>query len=144
RLPREHGGSLAGPVAFSPDTRLLAVARAPRQVCLLETETGLEVGRLTSPEPLRVERLSFSPDGSRLAVVLGNQTIQVWDLRLIRTQLAKMGLDWKPPPSPPAQDRPLQVEVLRPPAAGRPRDVEALYRRGLSLLRRGDFAAARD
>jgi hypothetical protein len=40
-----------------------------------------------------VEGLTFSPDGTQLAV-LSSAAIQVWDLPLIRQQLAVMNLDW--------------------------------------------------
>jgi WD40 repeat protein len=44
----------------------------------------------------------FTPDGSRLVVTTEGQGIQVWDLRLIRQQLAGIGLDWDMPAYPPA------------------------------------------
>jgi tetratricopeptide (TPR) repeat protein len=60
-------------------------------------------------------RPAFSPDGGRLAVPIGDVVI-VWDLRLIRAQLAGMGLDWDAPPIPtgdPAEPTatPLRVRV---------------------------------
>jgi hypothetical protein len=43
----------------------------------------------------------------------------VWDLRLIRRELAARGLDWELPPYPPAApvDGPLRVKVVGPEGA---------------------------
>ena len=55
-----------------------------------------------------------TPDGAELiALGVESQALHVWDLRLIREQLAPMGLDWGapayPPPGPAAA--PLSVTV---------------------------------
>ena len=49
---------------------------------------------------------TFSPDGDRLAVATNGDHVQLWDLRLIRQQLAAMGLDWDQPPDPTAASGP--------------------------------------
>ena len=48
-------------------------------------------------------KFQFSPDGSQLAAVQHDQQVQLWDLRLLRQELAKMHLDWDMPPFPPAE-----------------------------------------
>jgi eukaryotic-like serine/threonine-protein kinase len=170
RLPRDELDVFLSRPAFSPDAKVLAVSHAPRTVHLLEAETGAELGVLTSPEPLSAGRLCFSPDGTRLAVVLANQLVEVWDLRLTRARLAEMGLDWDAPPYPAAPEvsaTSLRVRVLpgtastftRPAApedlraalakadaavARDPKDAEALYQRGLVHMRLREFAPARD
>ena len=57
----------------------------------------------------------FSPDGEKLVVGSGNHTMQVWDLREVRRELAELGLDWDQSPYPPWRShdtKPLRVEVL--------------------------------
>jgi len=83
---------------FSPDGRLLVVVDATRVIRMVETETGHTVARLESPDVCNASGASFSPDGSRLAVTTSDgPAVHVWDLRAIRRQLAKMGLDWDAP-----------------------------------------------
>ena len=81
----------------------MAVGGDDRCIRLVETATGREYVRLDSTEQTRFSPQAFTPDGSRLiALGLESQALHVWDLRLIRQQLAKMGLDWDAPPYPPA------------------------------------------
>ena len=84
-------------------------------VLLVDPDSGRELATLEPPpeSPQDVGRLAFSPDGSRLAVPIDNE-ILVWDLRLIRAQLAEMGLDWDAPPLPtpePAESTPAPLRV---------------------------------
>jgi WD40 repeat protein len=46
----------------------------------------------------RVPFAVFRPDGRRLATATDDRSVQVWDLREIRRQLARMRLDWHLPP----------------------------------------------
>ena len=92
--------------AFSPDSRLLALGGLGR-VRLVRPDSGAEVARLTLPEQTSLVPLCFTPDGAEL-VVRGEDTqaIHIWDLRLIRTQLAELGLDWDDPPLPAESKKP--------------------------------------
>jgi hypothetical protein len=84
-----------GSMAFSPDSRLLAVGDVLSVIRLVETETGREVARLTGPEPMWYSPACFTPDGTRLiASCSGETALYVWDLRLIRQQLKELDLDW--------------------------------------------------
>jgi len=95
REERQIGGQ---GLCFSPDGRLLVVVDATRVIRLVETETGRTVARLESPDLYGVRWATFSPDGSRLAVTTDDgPAVHVWDLRAIRRQLARMGLDWDAP-----------------------------------------------
>jgi WD40 repeat protein len=100
-LPRTQGGNSVGNAAFSPDGQLLALTMSQNDIHLLDADTGRELALLQSPSPMFVTGGCFSPDGSRLAVATESQGIQSWDLRLIRQQLAEIGLDWDLPPYPP-------------------------------------------
>jgi tetratricopeptide (TPR) repeat protein/WD40 repeat protein len=80
---------------------------------LVEVATGRELARLEDPEQ-NTGRAALTPDGTKLVVAARNG-LRVWDLRRIRAELAKLGLDWDAPPYPAdgeKKDRPpLQVTV---------------------------------
>ena len=105
-LPRDAGESTPGPLAFARDGGVLAIARTLTDVQLVDPTTGRALATLQAPEPRQVSWLCFSPDGDRLAVATTGDHVQLWDLRLIRQQLAAMGLDWDQPPDPPAASGP--------------------------------------
>ena len=76
----EPDTGIEGPLAFSPDGRLLAVARGGTpHVDLYDRTTGKAVRRFDSSEKLQLLQLSFSPDGKQL-VCLGHQNVIVWDV----------------------------------------------------------------
>jgi WD40 repeat protein len=110
----------AGAMAFSRDGKVLAVAYSSRLVRLVEPSSGLELATLNAPHPLGIAWLGFSPDGTHLAAACSNHQIQVWDLALIRRQLAEISLDWDAPSYPlvraPARNGPqspaLKVEIV--------------------------------
>jgi tetratricopeptide (TPR) repeat protein len=92
-----------GGVAFSPDSRILAVESGAGAIYLLDPATGREKARLDDPNQDVADSLVFTPDGTRLVAVSNDgQAVHVWDLRLIREELAELGLDWDEPPYPPA------------------------------------------
>jgi serine/threonine protein kinase/WD40 repeat protein len=122
RLPRAQSGTLWGPMAFSADGRLMAIARSRSSVQLLEAGTGRELASLEPPNPQGVGWLAFSPSGTQLAVA--SDLVHVWDLRRLRQALAALKLDWDQPtlpsPNPTSPDLPLRFKVLGAPvAAGR-------------------------
>lgn len=87
-------------LAFSPDARMLAVVLEPAVVRLVVAETGELLADLEDPSSAKISYLRFSPDGARLYALQWDQQIQVWDLRRIREELRKIGLDWNSPPFP--------------------------------------------
>jgi len=101
--------------AFSPDSKLLAMETGFGVVRLLDPDTGREYARLEDPHLDRSGSLSFTPDGAQLITTnTDNASIHVWDLRPIREQLAKLGLDWDLPAYRPARvydAKDLRVEV---------------------------------
>ncbi len=104
-----------GSCAFNPDGKLLALSDTFGVIRLAETETNREIARLTGPEPW-YSPACFTPDGTKLiATSTSQKAIHVWDLRLLRQELAELGLDWDwpefPPPSASPDDGPLQVTL---------------------------------
>jgi hypothetical protein len=63
---------------------------------LVELATGRELAQLEPPDPNPLHA-AFTPDGTKLVVAARNG-LRVWDLRRIRTGLAKLDLDWDAPP----------------------------------------------
>jgi WD40 repeat protein len=101
--------------AFSPDGRVMARTSGGNRIQLLETATEKPLATLEPPGSITwVGRSSFSPDGTRLAAMQGDQQVQLWDLRLLRQELAEMHLDWDMPPYPPlvqAMASPVTLEI---------------------------------
>jgi serine/threonine protein kinase/WD40 repeat protein len=94
RLPRSAGGDLPGPLAFSPDGRVLAVVLPGLTIQLIDPATARLLATLESPERDRnlPGVLRFSPDGSRLALCTSElRALHVWDLRLLGERLAELG-----------------------------------------------------
>ena len=100
-FPREHEMEGPGPLAFSKDGRILAIAYSGQNVRLIDPDSGKELATLSAPDPRIIWDLAFSQDGSLLAAATTNHVIQLWDLRKIRRHLATMGLDWDSPLYPP-------------------------------------------
>jgi 2-polyprenyl-6-methoxyphenol hydroxylase-like FAD-dependent oxidoreductase len=97
-------------------TEMLKLSRFNHGVRLVDPDTGREYARLEYPGQARADDICFTPDGNELVVSSGeSDAIQVWDLRIIREQLAEINLDWDLPVYPQAvrhHDRvPLRAEV---------------------------------
>jgi WD40 repeat protein len=113
---------LDGPVAFSRDGRLLALAHSRYAVRLYDAASFAELATLEALDPRPITWLCFTPAGG-LLVATTDHSIQLWDLPAIRAQLRAMGLDWEPPSDPPASSEgdpptPLRVVVERDGSAG--------------------------
>jgi WD40 repeat protein len=90
-------------LAFSPDSRVMALVKDGRAIQLLDPSTGQPLATLEAPDASFIFALCFTPDGSLLAALEGDQQVQLWDLRLIREQLKQMNLDWDLPAYLPVQ-----------------------------------------
>ena len=77
-----------------------------QKILLLETLTEKPLATLQPPGSPAVQKFQFSPDGARLAAVQNDDQVELWDLRLIRQELAQMHLDWDMPPYPPVTNAP--------------------------------------
>ncbi|MCK2219382.1 WD40 repeat domain-containing serine/threonine-protein kinase [Actinomadura sp. ATCC 31491] len=73
-----------GPVAFSPDGRLLAVAYFGGPIRIFDAASGLLTGDPLAPGPEAVDggaaALAFSPDGRLLAGTTGGEQVRLWDV----------------------------------------------------------------
>jgi WD40 repeat protein len=111
---------------FAPDGQLLTVEDSPGAVRLICPEADKELVRLEAPEQSRLIPRCFTPDGARLiAVGVDTQALHIWDLRLVRAELVKLGLDWDAPPylDPGPEDRtPLEVTVIGAEAPAGPKE----------------------
>ncbi len=103
RRLRRHTAQWPGWVAFSPDGRLMALELTPGVLHLQELSTGRTIARLEDPHGDRASWQGFTPDGTQLVVVSKNSSVvHIWDLRLIRSRLKALGLDWDWPEFAPA------------------------------------------
>jgi hypothetical protein len=133
------GGVLAA--APTPDRPLLAVL-VHNAIGLVNPEPRQVLARLEDPHQHKPYSVTFGPNGTRLIVVTNEgRCVNVWDLREIRLQLAKLELDWDGPAYPPADgsenSTPLHVEVNVGFFADRDHFQKALMRTRFSVAPRG-------
>jgi serine/threonine protein kinase/WD40 repeat protein/tetratricopeptide (TPR) repeat protein len=129
--PGPATGRAEGRPAFTADGRLIALESGAGSVRIMETATGRELVRLDNPHQDPLYTLAFTPDGGRLVGSSRGSApgVHVWNLHLIRRQLADRGLDWDAPPVPPPSATPAPVEARVPittPAAPPPKGEEPL------------------
>ena len=84
-------------VAFAPDRNIVALSISREAVRLFRAGTDYELATL--PTGRLLSHLSFSPDGTKLLMTYEPGFAQVWDLRLVRAELAQMNLDWEETPA---------------------------------------------
>ena len=96
RVPRQSSSRTGAFIVFSPDGSLTALVAGLRGVRLVDSRLGRELAVLDTESQYP---LCFSSDGTRL--VTGDVTgpTWLWELSLIRRQLAAMQLDWAAGPS---------------------------------------------
>jgi serine/threonine protein kinase/WD40 repeat protein len=87
-------------LAFNSDGHLMAITQDRNRIQLRETASGKVLATLQSPDSISLWYLRFSPDDTRLAAGRNDGQLELWDLRLIRQELAQLNLDWNLPPYP--------------------------------------------
>jgi outer membrane protein assembly factor BamB len=93
--------------AISPDSSYVAMETGKGAVRLVDIKSGREFARLEDPKQEHAHLLTIHPDGTKLLTTsMEYKAIHVWDLRAIRAELVKFGLDWKRPAFPPPKDSP--------------------------------------
>jgi tetratricopeptide (TPR) repeat protein len=84
-----------GPLAFSADSRLLAVVAGAGRLRLLDGQAGTPLVVLETPDRhMGMRHLTFSPSGQYLAAATAESSAVVWDLAALRRGLDEVGLEW--------------------------------------------------
>jgi signal transduction histidine kinase len=94
RVPREGALYSAGPCAFSPDGRQLAVAKSRQTAAILDATSGRELAQLVAPRPATIKAIRWSQDGRRLVLGTAENLVQVWELDALRNELTSLRLNW--------------------------------------------------
>ncbi len=83
-------------IAFSPDSRVLAMGQVNDVVALVDPHTGAEWARLSRRDLGVASIMSFSPDQRWLITssIDHRSPAHVWDLVALRGELRSRGLDW--------------------------------------------------
>jgi WD40 repeat protein len=89
----EPGEFAKSQVALSPDGRWLAGDHTTSSVAVWDVEHRRRLFVLPE-EHGPIAHLTWSPDGSRLAVGMKDGRVILWDLPRIRARLEELGLDW--------------------------------------------------
>jgi WD40 repeat protein len=97
-IPRHPDSEQHAPIAFALDGRVLAVASSRYAIQLYRPPQSSSseptlIATLENPDRFPLELLTFSPDGRLLAAATDRQIVQVWNLALLRQELAELGLD---------------------------------------------------
>jgi eukaryotic-like serine/threonine-protein kinase len=105
----EPGPQLGPGIPWDVTSELAVFGQTNGTYRLVELATGRELARLEDPE-LNAGSAALAPDGTKLVVAAKNG-LRVWDLLRIRTELAKLGLDWDAPPLPAASGPPMPLSI---------------------------------
>lgn len=81
-------------IAFSPDSRVLAVLQSNGVIELVDTYSKQRLASLRGPQTIGANCLIFSPDQRWLIATTPELESQVWDLAALRRELASRVLDW--------------------------------------------------
>jgi WD40 repeat protein len=91
---RRSGACNRGPLAFTEDGTVAAIASTTHEVQLVEVPTLRPLATLSVPRSLKapIVGLCFGPDNRRLAAACQGNVIQVWDLAKLWKQLEELHL----------------------------------------------------
>ena len=97
---------------FSPDGTMAVLSTGEGPFRLVEVATGREIARFDDPDRGN-DHAALSEDNATL-VTRHAEGLRVWDLRLIRSELSRIGLDWDAPAFAPRAkpEGPLAVKVV--------------------------------
>jgi WD40 repeat protein len=89
-----NSNDMAGAVAFSPDSRMLAMIVNRFEVHLFDLRTFDCIGVLRPPGTVPMLSVLFSPDGSQLAGTAREGRVAIWNMQHLEKSLAEFGLSW--------------------------------------------------
>ncbi len=103
-------------IAFSPDSRVLAVGQTSCELRLVDPQSGQDWARLAHSAPDLSSIMAFTSDNRKLVCLPTDQDaqIRVWNLAEIRRSLAEFELDWPADVlkiAPEANDDAMDVEI---------------------------------
>jgi eukaryotic-like serine/threonine-protein kinase len=93
-IPQEPGNDFFPFMAFSRDGKILAGTHSRSKIRLHDAATGRVLTDLEAPGSKMITGMAFNGDSTQLAVCDSTDSLRVWDLRKIRAELARLGLDW--------------------------------------------------
>ena len=83
-----------GDLAVSEDGRMVAALANRYQIALLDADSGRLLAMIEHPYPQMITAIAFSPNASYLAAACTSHITQLWNLKAVRGELAKINLDW--------------------------------------------------
>lgn len=98
RRPRAPLLNNEGAAAFAADGSMLAFARTADEIELAVPETGESIATLSRADLTTITGLRLSADGRTLVAASLEGRMHAWNLGAIRSELAKMNLDWPDAP----------------------------------------------
>lgn len=114
QIPTGSPSDLPACAAFSRDGGMLAIVKQRRLVQLIAPATWAVLGELTGPETQIINCLTFSWDGSVLAIGTPGDAVHLWKLKELQRQLAAAGLGWTATPDPARANAVAEASVLTP------------------------------
>jgi WD40 repeat protein/tetratricopeptide (TPR) repeat protein len=94
-VPRQYT-DLPGPVAFADDGSVVAIAKSPAEIALLDPVTAEEFAVLRMPALGMITGLGVGCNGTRLAATSRDGVVLVWRLGAIGRQLTEWGVAASP------------------------------------------------
>jgi WD40 repeat protein len=94
QIKRDAVSDQVGPFVFGSNGKLICVAKNRHYVQLIHLPDFEEIASFPIPDGRQITWITLSPDESQLAVGTTGDTIHIWNLRAVRSELAALGLDW--------------------------------------------------
>jgi signal transduction histidine kinase len=93
-VPYPPSPTFVAAVAFSPDSKMVVVAKSARAAVLIDVATGRELAELESPAPAPIGAARWTPDGQRIVLSTRENQLDVWKPVALQRDLSKLGLGW--------------------------------------------------
>ena len=90
---RTDASDAPGAYAICPTGQFFAVTPANHEIHLFDRKTFQELAVVAPTDRATIGPLKFSPDGRHLLHATG-QTVELWDLKLVRQKLQQCHVDW--------------------------------------------------